>query len=89
MDRGGTRPSDKIRAKIDAGALPREAGVKVRADHGRDEPCSACDEPIRPVEVVYEIDLPGAGRYRFHTGGYGLWEADLLRRGRSRRRRAR
>jgi len=43
--------------------------------------CSACERPIRRAQILSEFELPGFGLFRFHFGCFGLWKADLLRRG--------
>ncbi len=69
-----------IRKRIDERTLPREDPVKVFAGYGRGARCSVCDDVIGPAQV--EADFVSDGReLRFHSGCFGLWEAECRRRG--------
>ena len=76
--------ADRIRAKLDASALPIELPSKMYAGYGRNHVCAACDEPIRPAQVEYEMDYGGDRIFRLHLGCAGLWEAECRRRGQRR-----
>ena len=71
----------KIRAKVDAGDLPREAPGKMYAGFGTGEPCDGCETPILPAQVEYEFETAGGRVIRFHLGCAGLWEAYRRRLG--------
>jgi hypothetical protein len=77
---------DSIRAKLDAGLLPRDTPVKLWAAYGSGQPCSACEEPILARQIEYELEYPEhqAPVVRFHAGCHGVWEAERVRRGLSR-----
>ena len=72
---------EKIRAKLDAGTLPREASSKMFAGYGDGRPCDGCETPITNTQVEWEFDGPDGQAYRFHLGCAGLWEAERRRRG--------
>ena len=71
---------DRIREHLDTGALPREHPKMVSGGYGMGYPCSGCGEPIRRAQGVYEFDIAGQ-TYRLHSGCYGLWQGELIRRG--------
>ena len=72
---------DRIRGKLDKGALPLEAPNKMYAGHGSGEKCDGCDEDIRQAQVVYEMDYGADRMYRLHLACAGLWDAECRRRG--------
>jgi hypothetical protein len=75
--------ADEIRLKIDRGELPGARPPKFWAAYGNGRPCSACGEPIHPAQIRWQLDdatvLDAA--FRFHIGCFGLWDAELRRRG--------
>jgi hypothetical protein len=73
--------ANKVRDKMDAGILPRDAPRKMYAGFGTGEPCVACDMPILPAQVEYEFEAADRRTFRFHLGCAGLWEAERRRRG--------
>lgn len=73
--------ADKVRRRLDAGELPREHSDNVAAGNGNGETCSGCNEIISHAHVMNEMD-ESEQTYRFHTGCYGLWLGELIRRGR-------
>jgi hypothetical protein len=72
-----SRLGDVIRAKIEAGVLPRERPEKLFAGYGRDEPCTACEAPILSTQVEWSIWMDDHPTHRFHIGCHGLWDAEL------------
>jgi hypothetical protein len=64
---------EKVHSKLLDGVLPREEPVKFRAGHGRGEVCMACDEPVVPAEVVYEVEMADGARLPMHQGCHGPW----------------
>jgi hypothetical protein len=80
MSTGDPRLIDRIREKLDVGALPREHPRTVSGGYGMGHACNGCGEPIRRAQGVYEFDI-GGETYRLHAGCYGLWEGELIRRG--------
>jgi hypothetical protein len=73
--------TQKIREKMDAGVLPRDAPPKMYAGYGKGEPCAGCETPILPAQVEYEFEAGDGRTIRFHLGCAGLWEAERRRRG--------
>jgi hypothetical protein len=73
--------ADDIRWKVDARVLPRGTPDNVSARRGDGQQCNAFDDLISTGQVEYGVDLPGLGTLLFHAGCFGLWEAELLRRG--------
>ena len=80
MSAGAVRLIDRIREKLDVGALPREHPERVSGGYGMGDACDGCGEPIRRAQGVYELDV-AAQTYRLHSSCYGLWEGELIRRG--------
>ena len=80
MSTGDARLIDRIREKLEGGALPREHPKTVIAGYGMGDACNGCGEPIRRAHGVYEFDV-STRTYRLHSGCYGLWEGELIRRG--------
>jgi hypothetical protein len=72
---------EAICAKIDAGALPVERPDKIFAGHGENASCCVCDTEILPVQVEWSLRDGERVTHRFHLGCYGLWEAQLRKRG--------
>jgi hypothetical protein len=73
--------ADDIRCKVDARVLPRGTPDNVSARRGDGQQCHACDDLISTGQVEYGVDLPGLGTLLFHASCFGLWEAEMLRRG--------
>jgi hypothetical protein len=71
---------DRIRRRFDAGDLPREHPERVLGGYGFGDACSGCGDPMRRGQGVFEFDIVGQ-TYRLHTGCYGLWQGELIRRG--------
>jgi hypothetical protein len=71
---------DRIRQKFDGGALPRQHPRNIRVSYGVGDHCDACGDPLPPGHNVFEFDTTRQ-TYRLHTGCYGLWEGELIRRG--------
>jgi len=73
---------DRVRQRLDAGELPREHPPKLLSRFGKGETCSACDQTVYRAQVMYELESEATEKtYRFHTGCYGLWTGELIRRG--------
>ena len=80
MSTGNSSLIDRIREQLDMGALPREQPKTVSGGYGMGDACNGCGEPIRRAQGVYEFDITGQ-TYRLHSGCYGLWQGELIRRG--------
>jgi hypothetical protein len=80
MSTGDAPLADRIRQKLDAGALPRDHPKKILGGYGFGDACNGCGDPMRRGQGVFEFDVAGQ-TYRLHTGCYGLWEGELIRRG--------
>jgi hypothetical protein len=76
-----SRLGDAVRVKLDAGLLPYQRPEKMFGGYGHHEPCSVCDEPILPAQVEWSIGDTRTVTHRFHLGCFGLWEAEVRRRG--------
>ena len=71
---------DRIRQKFDVGVLPREQPKQISGGYGFGDACNGCGDSMRRGQGVIEFGV--AGRlHRLHTGCYGLWEGELMRRG--------
>jgi hypothetical protein len=73
--------ADEIRLKIDRGELPATQPPKLWGGFGHFEDCSACGDPIFPAQIRYEFKIDEDGVVRLHIGCFGLWDAELRRRG--------
>jgi hypothetical protein len=71
---------DRIRRKFDGGVLPRQHPQNIRVSYGVGDDCDACGDPLPRGHDVFEFDM-APQTYRLHTGCYGLWEGELIRRG--------
>ena len=82
MKSNGGSLADKIRRRLDDGELPREHPPKLLSRYGKGETCSACNQTVYRAQVMYELESAATEKtYRFHTGCYGLWTGELIRRG--------
>jgi hypothetical protein len=80
MANGNTRLVDRIRQQFEAGMLPHEHPKKIWGGYGVGDTCSGCGDPMHRGQGVFEFDV-ARQTYRLHTGCYGLWEGELIRRG--------
>ena len=76
--------ADTIRAKLDAGRLPREEHIKLWAGYGQNRPCVACEQVILRSQVQHELEFSDGRIVSMHIGCAGLYEAERRRRGWSR-----
>jgi len=72
---------DRIRQTVDAGVLPRDHPENIWRSYGVGDACHACGDSMPRGQSVFEFDIAGKKTYRLHTGCYGLWEGELIRRG--------
>jgi hypothetical protein len=68
----------KIRDKVERGALPRTPPARMFAGYGRGELCGGCDHPIQPDDIEYEF--VNGKMIRMHIGCAALWQAERRRR---------
>jgi hypothetical protein len=73
--------TQRIRDRLDAGALVRMGPMKMWGGLGKRDACDACGEPILTNEVEYEFVVEKGVSYRFHIKCAALWQAELTRRG--------
>jgi hypothetical protein len=72
--------ADEVRRRIDQGELPSARPEKLYSRYGDGSPCSACGAAVHSAQIRYLFELDDAA-YQFHIGCFGLWEAELRRRG--------
>src|ERR687897_513422 len=72
--------ADEIRRKVDQGELPSARPEKLYSRYGDGSPCSACGADVHAAQIRYLLAL-GDATYQLHIGCFGLWEAELRRRG--------
>jgi hypothetical protein len=72
---------DRIHQRIDRGELPASRPPKVQTGFGGEQACAACDKLIFPAQVCWTIEREGHHVASFHIGCFGLWDAELRRRG--------
>jgi len=71
-----------IKQKLDDGTLPLTRPEALYGGPGTGEPCTACGEPIYPIQIEYEFAYADGRRIlRLHLECAGLWEALRLKRG--------
>jgi hypothetical protein len=71
----------RIRRCIDEEWLPVFLPGRITAGYGSGLKCHACDQPIVPSEIKYDVQDPGnAARLRFHLGCYVLWQTECVKR---------
>ena len=71
---------NKVRCRLDIGGLPTmHSGVPWVGD-GAGQTCCVCDETILTPHALYAIDWEQRA-FPFHNHCYGLWLAELIRRG--------
>jgi hypothetical protein len=75
--------AQKIREKIAAGTLPRDAPGITFAGFGTHQRCDGCDTPILPTEMEYEVPVRDGRTIRFHVRCVLLWEMSRRHRGTS------
>jgi hypothetical protein len=73
--------AQRIREKIAAGTLPRDAPGMTFRGFGTGERCDGCDAPILSAEMEYEIPLREGRNLRFHVRCVLLWEMYRRQRG--------
>ena len=75
-------PHAMIAAKIAAGRLPlpEQPPGKVWVGHGNGRTCDACDQPITPSDLQYEVDLSGGQTLRFHSKCLAAWHQARMER---------
>jgi hypothetical protein len=71
---------DRSRQKFDAGALPRVHPQNTWVSYGVGDDCDWCGDPLPRGHDLLEFDT-ARQTYRLHTGCYGPWEGELIRRG--------
>jgi hypothetical protein len=62
-----------IRARLEAGLLPRSDPARHWAGPGLDKPCDACDGLIARDDFEWEIDFGADRTLRFHAGCLAVW----------------
>jgi hypothetical protein len=73
--------ADKIRTKMERGELPTTRPEKVWTGFGALEPCAACDHLILKAQSRYAFDPDERSSVSLHLGCFGVWLAELRRRG--------
>jgi hypothetical protein len=73
--------AQRIRDRLDAGALVRMGPKKMWGGRGKRDACDACGEAIPATDVEYEFMVDKDVTYRFHISCARMWQAELARRG--------
>jgi hypothetical protein len=73
--------AQRIRDRLDAGALVRMGPKKMWGGLGKRDACDACGEPILTTQVEYEFMVDKDVTYHFHMSCARMWQAELARRG--------
>jgi len=64
-----------IRQQMENGLLPVFTPATIHAGYGAGSACYACQQPITPAQIEYEIqDWEHGERLRFHVGCHVLWQ---------------
>jgi hypothetical protein len=72
--------ANTVRAKIDAGLLPREDHVKLRAGFGQNRSCAVCERVILPSQIEHELRFADGRMIQLHLGCVDLYEAERRQR---------
>ena len=72
----------RIRQFIDEGWLPVFLPDRISARYGSGSKCHACNQPVAPSQVKYDVEDPGngIGRLSLHLGCYVLWQIECVKR---------
>jgi|SRR5215469_5044400 len=72
----------RIRQHIDEGWLPVFLPDRISARYGSGSKCHACNQPVAPSQVKYDVEDPGngTGRLSLHLGCYVLWQIECAKR---------
>ena len=73
--------TQRIRERLDSGALLRMGPKKMWGGRGNRDACDACGEPVLATQVEYEFMVDRDVAYRFHISCARIWQAELVRRG--------
>ena len=78
-------PEDEVRLRvqqrIDTGGLPLLRPDHIHAGYGSGNICCACDQPIEPTKIEYEIVTPDEARKLiFHFACYVIWQRECSQR---------
>ena len=65
-----------IRLKLSAGALPKEAPVKMFAGYGTGKLCAACDLLTTKKDIEYDVDMANGRTLSFHQPCVTLWHQE-------------
>ena len=69
----------RIRERIEDGRLPAMIPKAILAGYGEGNLCLACDQPITPTQIEYEVDYQADGlrrRLRLHLGCHVVWQIE-------------
>lgn len=70
----------RIRVKLESGKLPMEKPSRVWSGSGTDHSCDACDDPITPADIEYEVNVSIHDTLRFHQHCFNIWHEERLLR---------
>ena len=72
----------RIRRCIDEGRVPVYLADSISAGYGAGSKCHACDQPIAPGEIEYDVQDPrnDAARLSLHLRCYVLWQTECVKR---------
>ena len=73
----------RVRERIEAGLLPVMLAKHIFAGYGEGNLCLACDQPITPKQIEYEVDQDFNGahyRLRLHLGCHVFWQLECHKR---------
>jgi hypothetical protein len=65
-----------VRAKVNAGTLPKDAPVKVWAGYGTGKKCDAWDLPTSKAGIEYEVDIADRQTFLFHQACLTAWHQE-------------
>jgi hypothetical protein len=73
----------RVRERIEDGRLPVMLPKAIFAGYGAGNLCLACDQPITPAQIEYELDHDVNGspyRQRLHLGCHVIWQIECHER---------
>jgi hypothetical protein len=70
------RLAANVLSKLAAGRLPNVPVSRLWVGDGMGAPCDACDRPILPTAVEYEMNTNGQRALRFHRNCFVTWQRE-------------
>jgi len=66
----------RVRRLVESGEVPCDEPGKTWAGRGNGTHCAACGEPITPMEIEFEAELPSGVTLRLHRLCHDVWREE-------------